>query len=197
MTGGNSGIGGATVAALLAQGAKVASLDISAPPEGTINDNRLEVRCNVASEESVDKAVKEVVDKFEHIDILVNCAGVMDGYGLGTPLPPPILLTFPRNTRQLPQCPVGKSPGHQPQRPLLHHPRHHSYHAQERPPTTSQRPTSVHTSWRTRPSPSAQQRGNHQHLLRRLHRRRLRRHALYRQQTRPSRPHSVHSMDAS
>ena len=80
MTGGNSGIGGATVAELLAKGAKVASLDVSAAPEGTSNDNRLDVKCNVGSEESVEAAVKAVVDKFNRIDILVNCAGVMDGF---------------------------------------------------------------------------------------------------------------------
>ena len=41
----------------------------------------LDIKCDVSSEDSVETAVKAVVEKFNTIDILVNCAGVMDGFG--------------------------------------------------------------------------------------------------------------------
>lgn len=79
MTGGNSGIGLATVQTFLALGAQVASLDIStALPD---QDNLLSLTCDVTSETSVNDAIKAVADKFNHVDILVNCAGVMDAFG--------------------------------------------------------------------------------------------------------------------
>lgn len=81
MTGGNSGIGSATVQTFLALGAKVASFDISEPAEDASNANLLSVKCNVTSEDSVNASVKEVADEFGHIDVLVNCAGVMDAFG--------------------------------------------------------------------------------------------------------------------
>ena len=78
ITGGNSGIGAACVASFRASGAIVIIFDIADAPEGKALPKRFNYKCNVASEESVNEAVKDVVDMFGRIDVLVNCAGVMD-----------------------------------------------------------------------------------------------------------------------
>lgn len=77
MTGGNSGIGLATVAALAAQGCKVACLDLADDATPTA-DSVLYVKCDITSEASVSAAVASIVETFGHIDILVNNAGVTD-----------------------------------------------------------------------------------------------------------------------
>jgi len=80
VTGGAGGIGSATVSLLRSRGASVAILDVSE------NTTRLEsiqdqvyIRCNVALEDEVNTAIDTVMQKWGHIDILVNCAGIMDG----------------------------------------------------------------------------------------------------------------------
>ena len=63
------------------QGAQIAILDIAEtqsehiPPVPTIKY----FKCNISDSSSVDSTIKAVADAFGHIDILVNCAGVMDG----------------------------------------------------------------------------------------------------------------------
>jgi 2-keto-3-deoxy-L-fuconate dehydrogenase len=81
VTGGNSGIGAATVALLKKQGAKVAIIDIAESASDASN-NDLYIKCNVASQQEVEDSVAKVIEKFGHLDILVNCAGVMDGMGV-------------------------------------------------------------------------------------------------------------------
>lgn len=81
VTGGNSGIGAATVILLKKQGAKVAVLDI-AESALDASSNDLYIKCNVASQQEVEQSVTTVLEKFERLDILINCAGVMDGMGL-------------------------------------------------------------------------------------------------------------------
>jgi NAD(P)-dependent dehydrogenase (short-subunit alcohol dehydrogenase family) len=81
VTGGNSGIGAATVDLLKKQGAKVAVIDI-ADSVSDVSSNDLYIKCNVASQQEVEDAVAKVIEKFGHLDILVNCAGVMDGMGV-------------------------------------------------------------------------------------------------------------------
>ena len=39
------------------------------------------MKCNIVVEEEVKKVVSQVVEKFGGIDAVVNCAGVMDGFG--------------------------------------------------------------------------------------------------------------------
>lgn len=80
VTGGRAGIGLAIVNALLSQGAKVASVDISEPK--TQNDNQFDIKCNVAINNEAITTVKAVKEKFGQVDILVNCAGVMDKFGM-------------------------------------------------------------------------------------------------------------------
>ena len=69
VTGGNSGLGEATVAALLAAGAEVVSLDLSdeAQPGARF------VRCDVSDRGAVSDAVGKVQGP---VHILVNCAGI-------------------------------------------------------------------------------------------------------------------------
>lgn len=55
----------------------------------------MDVTCDVSSEQSVEAAVAEVIEKWGTIDILCNNAGVMDAMGKHTdwqlPLPPSTL----------------------------------------------------------------------------------------------------------
>jgi NAD(P)-dependent dehydrogenase (short-subunit alcohol dehydrogenase family) len=72
VTGGGSGIGKATSAALRAEGFQVAVLDVT-PPDGT---EELALRCDVTDQSDVDTAVAEVVSRLGRIDVLVNNAGI-------------------------------------------------------------------------------------------------------------------------
>ena len=75
VTGGASGIGAAIVTLFISSGAKVAVFDIQEPAK---DENVHFVKINIASEENVKSAVREVVSKWGKLDILVNNAGVMD-----------------------------------------------------------------------------------------------------------------------
>jgi D-threitol dehydrogenase (NAD+) len=70
VTGGASGIGAAIVAAYTAKGADVAVLDL-VPPSGN------GYVCDVTDETSVHTAVTAVHERYGHIDVLVNSAGVV------------------------------------------------------------------------------------------------------------------------
>ncbi|KQQ52281.1 SDR family NAD(P)-dependent oxidoreductase [Plantibacter sp. Leaf314] len=75
VTGGASGIGAAIVDRLVADGAKVAILDLNPAVDG-YSENRLSVRTNVADDASVRAAVDAVVARFGRLDIVVNNAGI-------------------------------------------------------------------------------------------------------------------------
>ena len=82
MTGGNAGIGRAIVLLFLEHGAKVAAFDIRASEHSTsVDEPLLHIECDVSSEKSVDTAITQVTAEWGQIDILVNCAGVMDNFG--------------------------------------------------------------------------------------------------------------------
>lgn len=73
VTGGESGIGAATVALLQARGARVASLD---PTAGEHSASDLGVVCDIADRAAVDAAVARVVEELGGLDVLVNNAGI-------------------------------------------------------------------------------------------------------------------------
>ncbi|MGW4587710.1 SDR family NAD(P)-dependent oxidoreductase [Amycolatopsis thermoflava] len=68
VTGGASGIGAATVAALRERGARVAALDLTEVEDG--------VRVDVTDDESVRQGISAVVERFGGLDIVVNNAGI-------------------------------------------------------------------------------------------------------------------------
>lgn len=89
VTGGTSGIGKAIAAALVQHGAKVvvgsrtrdktrdaaAELDKLGTPDG--ETHALGVAFDVTDQASIDDAIKEAIDEFGWLDVLVNSAGVM------------------------------------------------------------------------------------------------------------------------
>lgn len=81
VTGGGSGLGEATARALHARGARVAVLDIGLDRAAKVaaEIGGIAVGCDVASAESGEAAIAEVVDKLGVPRILVNCAGIAIG----------------------------------------------------------------------------------------------------------------------
>jgi NAD(P)-dependent dehydrogenase (short-subunit alcohol dehydrogenase family) len=77
VTGGGSGIGRATCAALLAEGFSLAVLDLDADAaKMAAGPGGLGLAADVTSPESVTAAFAEIVTVFERIDVLVNNAGI-------------------------------------------------------------------------------------------------------------------------
>jgi 2-keto-3-deoxy-L-fuconate dehydrogenase len=71
VTGGASGIGLGAAQLLADEGARVAVLDVSAPPEGLDY-----AKADVTDDTAVRQAVAGVIERFGGLDILVNCAGI-------------------------------------------------------------------------------------------------------------------------
>jgi NAD(P)-dependent dehydrogenase (short-subunit alcohol dehydrogenase family) len=73
VTGGASGIGAAIARRLMADGARVAvlDLDVSDPPEGA-----LAVQADVTDDASVRAAIDRVLQEWDRLDVLVNNAGI-------------------------------------------------------------------------------------------------------------------------
>jgi 2-keto-3-deoxy-L-fuconate dehydrogenase len=71
VTGGASGIGLGTAQLLATEGAKVAVLDVTAPPDGIDH-----AEADVTDDAAVRAAVAGVIDRFGGLDVLVNCAGI-------------------------------------------------------------------------------------------------------------------------
>ena len=85
ITGGASGIGKAIAAAYAKEGAKISIADFNEDAlTKTVEEFKSQgfeafgVKVNVASEEDVQKMVDDTVAHFGRVDILVNCAGVLD-----------------------------------------------------------------------------------------------------------------------
>jgi len=73
VTGGNSGIGAATVRMLAGRGARVAALDVAVD---AVDSAILALECDVTDSASVDRAVTEAAERLGGIDVLVNNAGI-------------------------------------------------------------------------------------------------------------------------
>ena len=90
ITGGGSGIGRATAQRFAAEGARVAVVDlVSERAKSTVqllgdSDQHLAIEADVANGEQVDAAVRQALDAFEAIDVLVNNAGLSAGDDLRT-----------------------------------------------------------------------------------------------------------------
>jgi NAD(P)-dependent dehydrogenase (short-subunit alcohol dehydrogenase family) len=78
VTGGASGLGGATAAALAKAGARVAIFDINmdAAKAHAEKIGGIAIKCDVSSADGAAAAVKEAADKNGVARILVNCAGI-------------------------------------------------------------------------------------------------------------------------
>ena len=84
VTGGSRGIGAATAEAFHRNGAKVALIDVNrkecqerAPAMDANGRNVVAIQADVTDEAQVQKAVEQVLGRFERIDILVNNAGIL------------------------------------------------------------------------------------------------------------------------
>jgi 2-keto-3-deoxy-L-fuconate dehydrogenase len=71
VTGGASGIGLAAAQLLAEEGARVAVLDVSVPPEGLDY-----AKADVTDDAAVREAVTGVIERLGGLDVLVNCAGI-------------------------------------------------------------------------------------------------------------------------
>jgi NAD(P)-dependent dehydrogenase (short-subunit alcohol dehydrogenase family) len=82
VTGGASGIGSAICEVFADRGARVAVLDLAADAARaraeSLPGDALAVGCDVTDAASVDAAVAEVVAATGRVDVLVNCAGIVD-----------------------------------------------------------------------------------------------------------------------
>ncbi|MBL1420867.1 MAG: D-threitol dehydrogenase [Alphaproteobacteria bacterium] len=81
ITGGASGIGAAIADAFDQKGVKIAIVDLNldaAIDKAETLDNAQAYACNVADAENVGIMTQQVMQDFGHIDILVNCAGIVD-----------------------------------------------------------------------------------------------------------------------
>ena len=78
VTGGGSGLGAATAAALAARGAKVAVLDLNAEKGAAVAGSigGIFVRCDVADAQGAEAAIAEAARAHGVARILVNCAGI-------------------------------------------------------------------------------------------------------------------------
>lgn len=72
VTGGAGGIGVAIMQSLVDEGARVVCLDLRAP-EGSEADW---IECDVREDGSVSRAIAQVVEKYERLDIAVHAAGI-------------------------------------------------------------------------------------------------------------------------
>ena len=83
VTGGNSGIGLATAKLFVENGMKVMitarNEEKGRIAEKELGENAFFVKCDAASSDDIDYAVKKIIDKWGRIDVVVNSAGVSIG----------------------------------------------------------------------------------------------------------------------
>lgn len=83
VTGSSSGIGAAVFKDFLSNGLKVIGLDIDIIKTNEFikdfnksQEKAFAFQCNVADQESVKETFKKIEEKFEVVNIIVNCAGI-------------------------------------------------------------------------------------------------------------------------
>ena len=80
ITGGGSGLGGATAREFAAEGAKVVILDLPNSPGASLAEalgaNGLFIAANVTSGAETEQAIAEAASRFGGVHIAVNCAGI-------------------------------------------------------------------------------------------------------------------------
>ncbi|MFE5702269.1 SDR family NAD(P)-dependent oxidoreductase [Rhodococcus koreensis] len=81
VTGAGAGLGHATAQMLSQRGARVAAVDLTAPP-GAPSSTWLPLAANVGSADEVDAAFDTAVSTFGRVDIVVHCAGIAGGFRL-------------------------------------------------------------------------------------------------------------------
>ena len=84
VTGGSSGIGKVTALALAEEGSKIVVVDINFEQAGkvaeeirTLGQEAVAMKVDVTNKAEVQDMLKKVLDKYQRIDILVNCAGIL------------------------------------------------------------------------------------------------------------------------
>jgi len=82
VTGGASGLGGATVGELIKRNAKVAFVDIDAAKGEKLaseyGSNALYLKADVTSENDIRQVIAKTIEKFGGLNVAVNCAGIPD-----------------------------------------------------------------------------------------------------------------------
>jgi NAD(P)-dependent dehydrogenase (short-subunit alcohol dehydrogenase family) len=84
VTGGSSGIGKTTSLALAKEGSKIVVVDINfeqadkvAEEIRTLGQEAVAMKVDITNKAEVQDMLKKVLDKYQRIDILVNCAGIL------------------------------------------------------------------------------------------------------------------------
>jgi NAD(P)-dependent dehydrogenase (short-subunit alcohol dehydrogenase family) len=87
VTGAGSGLGGAIALALAARGARVAAVDIDAASAeetanliGSAGGRAIALRADTSTSADIDRVVTEAVRALGPLEIMVNNAGILDGY---------------------------------------------------------------------------------------------------------------------
>lgn len=84
ITGGASGIGWAAAEAFAARGARVAVADlkveVARDRAAVLGEGHLGVGGDVADEDACDRIVTATAEAFGRVDVLVNCAGIVDSF---------------------------------------------------------------------------------------------------------------------
>lgn len=82
VTGGASGLGEASILGLVKKGAKVVVIDVDADKgdklAANIGANAIFVKTDVTSETDVRQTIQKAVDAFGKINVVINCAGVVN-----------------------------------------------------------------------------------------------------------------------
>ncbi len=76
ITGGASGLGLATAKLLLSKGANVAIVDITEPADLQGDEHLTSIIADVSNEDEVQNSLNLVLEKYNQIDGLINCAGI-------------------------------------------------------------------------------------------------------------------------